>query len=46
MFTVHFDDGRKPVFEKFDTHDEAEARVVEVGDTLGRIAIILEDYDS
>ena len=25
-FTVHYDDGRKPVFERFDTHEAALPR--------------------
>ncbi len=44
-FTVHYDDGRKPVFERFDTHEAAEARCREVILRLGRFAIILEDHD-
>jgi len=42
-YTVHFDDGSKPVFEHYKSHEDAVDRVAQVAAELGRFAIILED---
>lgn len=44
-FTVYYDDGTKPVFEKFPTREAANQRLFEVTVYMGHIAIILEDWD-
>ena len=42
-FTVFHDDGTKPIFEQFDTREEAEARVMALA-VQGWFAIITQDH--